>query len=1750
MVKRFLVVTAALVFFCSSAWAQLMNSPWPKIHNNIENTGYTTNLGTAIGQLKWKKETEKSITSSPVLDNNGRIYFGSLDTYFYCLNRQTGDLIWRYKTGDAIEHCSPAIDANGFVYIGSNDRKLYAFDTNNINITNPQPAWIVTATAGIYGSPTIAPNGNILFGSSDGFFYCIDPIQAPFPAANNALTVSLWYQELPGIWSTPTIDNTYYLTYSALGNPTVTIGTLSNRVRTEPVYTINTSPLIDCYFIDAIPTLTDYLYSWFIYDIVTGTEIFRGPRELNGRQGVFGSIVQTGSNDLLIPTEGAIFKDSWGYEPWTITTNYPSDNDCLPYLLPVVITSEPVAGGRILATPSLLPEGSYYLGHGTTMTRFFPNGSNYFSIEAAGDIESSAAVDETFSVYFGSNGGVFYCINSNTPDNPLRWKYPETGFLTKKDGTPAEIISSPAIDNDAKHSIYFGASDGAMYAFFDGPSIKGKVTTDGTTPLVAVEITLKDSTGTVVATTSTDTAGNFEFFAVKNGQYTVVPKKDNYVFNPTAAQVTLLSADAYVEFTAATAFTITGRVVRASDSTGLPNVSVSLITRNSAGLIVYTDNSKTTDANGFYTFTNIGFGTSTITPSLPGWGFAPPTISQAIPVGTAGGQTYTLADFEGTLGYQISGIVADPATNLGIANVTVQIAGGALSAPIETTTAADGTYSFIGLANGTYAVTPSFGTMVFSPTKRTAVINNASVLNQNFYGTPQGVSTGGLLNSPWPKAHKDVKNSGFTYNIGTAIGKIKWKFVTEKPVTSSPVLDNDNRIYFGSADNNLYCLDRTTGGLIWKYETGGAIMHSSPAIDVNGILYIGSSDTNLYAFDINHIDLANPQPIWIFQTNAGIQGSPTIAEDGTILFASGDGFLYALHPTNPPSVKWQVHLGIMWSTPTIDYKYPPILNPWYTSLPVVMMGATQYSVQDSLKDAPAGSRCTKVLDPTTAVGSSFYALDLEYGDVLAYGLRSTKITGNGIYGSIGIQPGGNYIIPFEGLGVGVGFIGAESIPSSDNSCMLVPSTEDSISFPPSPAVIRATPTVHPTGFFYIGQGSTLFRFDPSLSTYFSYATAGNIKSSVALDGNGNAYFGSDGGIFYCINSDSPAQPLRWRFPETGNLVKLNGDAAEIISSPAIDNDVKHSIYFGASDGALYAFYDGASISGNVSVGGTQPPQPLPAVEIELLDTTNKVVGTTSTDIHGNFEFSGIGAGQYIVKPSKDGFIFNPVSAPVTLSNLDAYVEFTTSAAFTLTGRVVSALTGAGLPNVSIGLVTKNAANIIVFTDNSTVTDTNGNYTITNIGYGTSVITPFLSGWGFDPPSITQNIPEGTVGGQTYPLANFEGTEGYQISGKVIDPTNLDNTTENGIENVKITLTGDSSFTTIEKFTNPQGMYSFTGLPNGSYVVTPSLNLYKFSPKTLSIKIQDSSVLNQNFYGATGITISGTIKFSGAETSFAGFNVNLYRDDETFWSKIFNRNKPRVLVSTAAVASNGFFIFMGVDAGKYVVEPVAGGYGFSPASIRVTALTDVANLVFTASVGFTISGRVTNLIGFAQSGILVDLINNSNGAITTAESGLDGTYTFTGLDAGTYTVAPETSTTYSPLPTSRNVTVTLENISKVNFRLISYCSKPIITLPFWGEDGATVNVIGTNFGPPPTDNTTAVAITLSDGTEASLPAGVYFGTNDPATWVPATITSWTPFYITVKVPLLDLRFMRVWVVRAGLSSCIKIVPSNFFINTRT
>lgn len=116
-----------------------------------------------------------------------------------------------------------------------------------------------------------------------------------------------------------------------------------------------------------------------------------------------------------------------------------------------------------------------------------------------------------------------------------------------------------------------------------------------------------------------------------------------------------------------------------------------------------------------------------------------------------------------------------------------------------------------------------------------------------------------------------------------------WTFQCEDELRGTPMVDN-GRIYAGAYDNNLYCLDATSGNFIWKYATEGGIV--SKPVFADGQVMFGSEDGRLYS-----ISASAGKLLWTFPSEASIRSSPTVAE-GHIIFGSDDGFMYMVNLTS------------------------------------------------------------------------------------------------------------------------------------------------------------------------------------------------------------------------------------------------------------------------------------------------------------------------------------------------------------------------------------------------------------------------------------------------------------------------------------------------------------------------------------------------------------------------------------------------------------------------------------------------------------------------------------------------------------------------------------------------------------------------------------------------------------------------------------------------------------------------------------
>ena len=82
--------------------------------------------------------------------------------------------------------------------------------------------------------------------------------------------------------------------------------------------------------------------------------------------------------------------------------------------------------------------------------------------------------------------------------------------------------------------------------------------------------------------------------------------------------------------------------------------------------------------------------------------------------------------------------------------------------------------------------------------------------------------------------------------------RIEWNFKA-KGVIDRKVEVGPKHVYFGSNDGKVYCLDKSSGKLVWSYEitaVGNKAFRrfSSPLVH-EGELFIGGADKNLYCLD-------------------------------------------------------------------------------------------------------------------------------------------------------------------------------------------------------------------------------------------------------------------------------------------------------------------------------------------------------------------------------------------------------------------------------------------------------------------------------------------------------------------------------------------------------------------------------------------------------------------------------------------------------------------------------------------------------------------------------------------------------------------------------------------------------------------------------------------------------------------------------------------------------------------------------------
>ncbi len=405
-----------------------------------------------------------------------------------------------------------------------------------------------------------------------------------------------------------------------------------------------------------------------------------------------------------------------------------------------------------------------------------------------------------------------------------------------------------------------------------------------------------------------------------------------------------------------------------------------------------------------------------------------------------------------------------------------------------------------------------------------------------------------------------------------------------------------------------------------------------------------------------------------------------------------------------------------------------------------------------------------------------------------------------------------------------------------------------------------------------------------------------------------------------------------------------------------------------------------------------------------------------------------------------------LAAAQTGVNFD-FPEALTGILATISGVVFNDSNGNGIKDTGESGI---SGVLITLSNGATATTSaDGSYTFSNLQPGDySVTETDPSGYS----STTANTVSVTVPPGGSAVANFgDRLPLGSISGVVFNDSNgngIKDTGESGISGVLITLSNGATATT-----SADGSYTFSNLQPGDYSVTetdPS-GYSSTTANTVSVTVPPGGSAVANFGDRLPLgSISGVV--------FNDSNGNGIKD--TGESGISGVLITLSNGATATTSADGSYTFSNLQPGDYsVTETDPSGYSSTTANtVSVTVPpggSAVANFGDRLPLG-SISGVVFNdsngngIKDTGESGISGVLITLSNGA--TATTSADGSYTFSNLQPGNYTVVETDPSGY--ISTSKNtvaVTVIPGGTATANFGDQSSMIVPysIPTMSEWG-----------------------------------------------------------------------------------------------------
>jgi outer membrane protein assembly factor BamB len=146
--------------------------------------------------------------------------------------------------------------------------------------------------------------------------------------------------------------------------------------------------------------------------------------------------------------------------------------------------------------------------------------------------------------------------------------------------------------------------------------------------------------------------------------------------------------------------------------------------------------------------------------------------------------------------------------------------------------------------------------------------------------------------------------------LEAATGKEAWHFASGDSVLAAPAVDAD-RVYFGSYDGAVYALDKATGALVWKHATGKPVV-STPAVADDRVI-VGSRSYDLLGLEAKTGRVAWTRYIWFSWVD-----SAAVVRDGVAYVGSSDAAAVYAFDARTGRPVWKTDVwGWAWGQPAV-----------------------------------------------------------------------------------------------------------------------------------------------------------------------------------------------------------------------------------------------------------------------------------------------------------------------------------------------------------------------------------------------------------------------------------------------------------------------------------------------------------------------------------------------------------------------------------------------------------------------------------------------------------------------------------------------------------------------------------------------------------------------------------------------------------------------------------------------------------------